>query len=68
MKSPGAAVGSLDDDQKFYLMSRGLTPEEAERAIVEGFFVEILQRIPVPNVHDQLREAIDEKLEAGRHG
>lgn len=42
----GAAVGPLDDDQRFYLMSRGLSPRDADRVIVEGFFGEILSRLP----------------------
>ncbi|HMU75411.1 MAG TPA: SufD family Fe-S cluster assembly protein, partial [Elusimicrobiota bacterium] len=62
----GAAVGSLDDDQRFYLMSRGLPREEAERAIVEGFFEDVLQRIPVPGMSDRLRAVLDAKLEAPR--
>lgn len=62
----GAAVGSLDDDQRFFLMSRGLTREEAERAIVEGFFEDVLQRIPVPGMPERLRAILDAKLEA--HG
>lgn len=60
----GAAVGSLDDEQRFYLMSRGLSREEAERAIVEGFFEDVLQRIPVPGMSDRLRAILDAKLEA----
>lgn len=60
----GAAVGSLDDDQRFFLMSRGLSREEAERAIVEGFFEDVLQRIPVPGMPDRLRAILDAKLES----
>jgi Fe-S cluster assembly protein SufD len=58
----GAAVGGLDDDQRFYLMSRGLGRREAEQAMVEGFFEDVLQRVPVPALHERLRSAIDEKL------
>lgn len=58
----GAAVGALDDDQRFYLMSRGLTAAESERAIVEGFFEDILSRVPVDGLRDRLREAIDQRL------
>lgn len=60
----GAAVGSLDDDQRFFLMSRGLSREEAERAIVEGFFEDVLQRIPVPGMPERLRAVLDAKLES----
>jgi Fe-S cluster assembly protein SufD len=58
----GAAVGSLDEDQRFYLMSRGLDRREAERAIVEGFFEDVLARVPVSGARDALRSAIDAKL------
>ncbi|MBP9698491.1 MAG: Fe-S cluster assembly protein SufD [Elusimicrobia bacterium] len=61
----GAAVGGLDDDQRFYLMSRGLDRHEAERAMVEGFFEDVLQRVPVPSLHERLRAMIDEKLGRG---
>ena len=58
----GAAVGGLDDDQRFYLMSRGLNRREAERAMVEGFFEDVIQRVPLPSLHERLRSMIDEKL------
>jgi Fe-S cluster assembly protein SufD len=58
----GAAVGSLDEDQRFYLMSRGLDHDAAERVIVEGFFEEVIQRLPVPGLGDSLRSAVDRKL------
>jgi len=58
----GAAVGSLDDDQKFYLMSRGLSTREAERMIVEGFFEDVLSRVPTTGVRESLQNAIDLKL------
>ena len=41
--------------------------EEAERAIVEGFFEDVLQRIPVPGMSDRLRAILDAKLEVPRH-
>jgi Fe-S cluster assembly protein SufD len=44
--SHGATVGPLDDAQRFYLESRGLSPREAERLIVDGFFADALARLP----------------------
>jgi Fe-S cluster assembly protein SufD len=58
----GATVGSLDDDQRFYLMSRGLDRREAEHTIVEGFFEDVLQRVPDEPTREKLRAAIDVKL------
>ncbi len=58
----GASVGSLDADQRFYLMTRGLDRENADHIIVEGFFDEVLQRIPTENVREALQTAINGKL------
>jgi len=55
-----ATVGRVDREDLFYLMSRGLTRQEAERLIVRGFFQEILDRIEL----DPVREAVTAALEA----
>lgn len=59
----GATVGKIDEDQVFYLMSRGMTRETAERLIVEGFFDPIMQRIPFEGVKKRFQAAIKEKME-----
>ena len=46
--SKGSTVGPIDDDQLYYLESRGVQPEDAERLIVIGFFEDVLVRLPVP--------------------
>jgi Fe-S cluster assembly protein SufD len=46
----GSAVGPLDEEQRYYLMSRGLSRPRADRVQVRGFFEEALQRFPVPEV------------------
>jgi Fe-S cluster assembly protein SufD len=61
----GASVGKVDQDQLFYLMSRGLSKELATRMVVEGFFEEVLQREPVQSIRDNLRDLIDRKLSVG---
>jgi len=43
--SHGATVSSVDEDELYYMMSRGLPREEASRAIVEGFFQQGLSRM-----------------------
>ncbi|MBI5711044.1 MAG: Fe-S cluster assembly protein SufD [Candidatus Eisenbacteria bacterium] len=58
----GATIGSVDPEQMYYLMSRGLPPNEAQRLIVEGFFVPVLDRIPLESVRDQLRGIIQHKI------
>jgi len=57
----GATVGKIDPEPMFYLLSRGISPEEAERLIVEGFFDPIMQRIPFEGVRDRFQKAILEK-------
>jgi Fe-S cluster assembly protein SufD len=58
----GSTVGQVDDDQLFYLESRGISREEATRLIVEGFFEDVITRVGVEAVRTALREAIARKL------
>lgn len=58
----GATAGPIDKDQVFYLMSRGLSYNQAERMIVDGFFEPVMQRIPLESVREQLHQSIDHKL------
>ena len=44
--SHASAVGPVDEEQRFYLESRGVPPEVADRLIVLGFFGEVLDRLP----------------------
>jgi len=57
-----SATGRFDDEQLFYLQSRGVTEEEARRLVVRGFFAAIVNRIGVVAVQDHLMEAIDAEL------
>ncbi len=60
--SHASAVGPIDDDQRYYLESRGVPPEEAERLIVLGFFEDVFTRLPVPSLVDTLRRSVHEKV------
>jgi Fe-S cluster assembly protein SufD len=60
--SHGATVGQVETRQLFYLMSRGLSREQAEKLLVFGFFEEVLGRIPVEGVRSRIREAIERKI------
>jgi Fe-S cluster assembly protein SufD len=60
--SHGATVGKIDPEPMFYLLSRGIPPEEAERLIVEGFFDPIMQRIPFEGVRTRFQQAIMNKM------
>ncbi len=59
-----ATVGKLEEEPVFYLMSRGMTREDAERLLVVGFFDPIMERIPFAGVRDRLAEHIQAKLAA----
>jgi Fe-S cluster assembly protein SufD len=59
-----SATGRFDDEQLFYLMSRGITENEARKLVVRGFFAELLAKVPVPEVHDRLGAAIEARLVA----
>jgi Fe-S cluster assembly protein SufD len=56
-----ASASQIDDEQVFYLRSRGLTEAEAKRAIVDGFFEPIVAKIPFPLVQERIRSLIDRK-------
>jgi Fe-S cluster assembly protein SufD len=59
-----SATGRFDDEQLFYLQSRGIGEEAARRLVVRGFFHEILVKIDVPEVRQRLEAAIEAELEA----
>ncbi|MDK1028354.1 MAG: Fe-S cluster assembly protein SufD [Anaerolineae bacterium] len=58
----GATIGNLEEEPLFYLKSRGIPQEEAERLVVEGFFDPIMQRIPFEGVRARFQSAILEKM------
>jgi Fe-S cluster assembly protein SufD len=60
-----ASVGPVGDDELFYLMSRGIPRQEAERLIVFGFFQEVLDRVDIPEIRDALVAAIEAELARG---
>lgn len=58
-----AATGPVDEEHVFYLESRGVPTDVAERLIVFGFFDDVVSGMPVAGVRDPLRAAIARKLE-----
>jgi Fe-S cluster assembly protein SufD len=58
----GATVGKLEKEPLFYLRSRGIPLDEAEKLVVEGFFDPIMQRIPFEGVRERFQQAIHNKL------
>jgi Fe-S cluster assembly protein SufD len=61
--SHASAVGPIDEDQRFYLESRGVHPSVAERLIVLGFFDEVIDQLPVPAVAAELRLQVASNLD-----
>ncbi len=60
--SHGATAGRVDDEQVFYACARGLTPQEAIRMIVAGFFQQVFDRITIESVRHALGEAIGRRI------
>ena len=58
-----ATVGRFDDDQLFYLRSRGIREEDATRLIIRGFFNEVLNQIPVESIREELIARVAGELE-----
>jgi Fe-S cluster assembly protein SufD len=64
--SHGSTVGPVDEDQRYYLESRGVEPEMAERLIVAGFFEDIASQVPVPGTRATISRALATRT--GVHG
>lgn len=57
-----ASVGRVDPEELYYLRSRGIPKEEAERLVIRGFLGAVIQAIPLKSVRDELVETIERKL------
>lgn len=57
-----ASVGQVNPDQIYYLMSRGISKEEAQRLIIYGFLAPVVSEIPISNVEEQLQRLVERKL------
>jgi Fe-S cluster assembly protein SufD len=64
--SHASTVGPIDDDQLYYLESRGIPPDDAERLIVLGFFDDVFERLPIGALSSGLRRSVVDKLEHRR--
>ncbi|MCG2797911.1 MAG: Fe-S cluster assembly protein SufD [Cellulomonas sp.] len=60
-----SATGRFDDEQLFYLRSRGIPEIDARRLVVLGFFAELLHQIGVPEVEERLLTQIETELAMG---
>lgn len=57
-----ATVGRFDDEHMFYLQSRGIPEDVAKRMIIRGFFSEIINRVPVESLREELENRVSEEL------
>ena len=57
-----SATGRFDDEQLFYLRSRGIAEDEARRLVVHGFFNDLIRRINVPELEEQLAATVEAEL------
>ena len=60
--SHGSTVGNLDEEEVFYLRSRGLDEATARTLLIKGFFEEIADRIPYGFVREAVHRHIDSKI------
>ena len=64
--SHSSSVGPIDENQLFYLETRGLPADLARKSIVLSFLEPVVARIPLPEAQDRLRALLDRKWDAGR--
>ena len=57
-----STTGRFDDEQLFYLQSRGIHEDEARRLVVHGFFHDIIRRIGVREIEEELRSTVEAEL------
>jgi len=57
----GSSVGPLDEGQRYYLMSRGITPQRADRLQVHGFFEQVISELPDEAIASLVRDRINDK-------
>lgn len=58
-----ASIGQVDPEDMYYLMSRGLDKDTAERLVIRGFLGAVITEIPVKEVRDEMIAVLDRKLE-----
>lgn len=57
-----SATARFDDEQLFYLRSRGVSEKEAQRLVVHGFFNDLIRRVGIPSVEEKLLETVEAEL------
>lgn len=57
-----SATARFDDEQLFYLRSRGVSEQEAHRLVVHGFFNDLIRKVGIPSIEEQLRSTVEAEL------
>lgn len=60
--SHGSTTSPVPEDQRFYLMSRGMRPEVAEHLLVTGFLYEVMGRVTLPKAVEYVERVVQAKL------
>ena len=58
-----SSVGRFDDEELFYLQSRGISEAQARKLVVSGFFVDLIEEIGIPSISQHLIDAVNRRLE-----
>lgn len=58
----GATIGKIDEEQLYYLQTRGLTKDIATNLLIEGFYQEVLDRIPDDKIREKIKDKLDRKI------
>jgi Fe-S cluster assembly protein SufD len=53
-----SSVGPLEEDHLYYLQSRGLSKDRAERLLIKGFFQEVIDRLPIEGLEGPVSEEV----------
>jgi Fe-S cluster assembly protein SufD len=61
--SHGATAGKLDDNMLFYLLSRGLDPDTAQRLLKWAFLGDVLAKIPLPQARREMERRLADVLQ-----
>lgn len=57
-----SATARFDDEQLFYLQSRGVSEKEAQRLVVHGFFNDLIRKVGVPSIEERLLATVEAEL------
>ncbi|MCC5909016.1 MAG: Fe-S cluster assembly protein SufD [Clostridiaceae bacterium] len=57
-----ASAGKIDEDQLFYIMSRGFSEKEAKKLIVESYFTPIIDKIPLSSMREEIQNIMNQRL------